>query len=173
LILKNCQYCKKEFKARRNSQKFCSRSCLGLNINRVVKGFVPPLCGCGKKKYKTSKLCNECRQKTIRKKKEEKTIKSLAVLNSHPMYKNNVIRKHAKKVMMDKKIDKICIICDYNEHVECCHIKPISKFSDDAKLKDVNAKENLIYLCPNHHWEQENKIDFVKKYKEILKPFVE
>jgi len=34
-----------------------------------------------------------------------------------------------------------------------CHIKPVAEFGDDAPLEEINAKENLIALCPNCHRE--------------------
>jgi hypothetical protein len=37
-----------------------------------------------------------------------------------------------------------------------CHLKGITEFDDSAKLSEINAKENLIGLCPNHHWEYDN-----------------
>lgn len=39
------------------------------------------------------------------------------------------------------------------KHVECAHIKNISDFKLSDKLSDVNHIDNLIWLCPNHHWE--------------------
>ena len=43
-----------------------------------------------------------------------------------------------------------CAICGFSEHVEACHIKPISSFPLDTKIREVNDSGNLIYLCPNH-----------------------
>ena len=34
-----------------------------------------------------------------------------------------------------------------------CHIKPVAEFDDDATLEEINARENLIALCPNCHRE--------------------
>jgi hypothetical protein len=48
---------------------------------------------------------------------------------------------------------KICIICGYDKFVDVCHIKPVAAFSPQAKLREINAPENLAYLCPNHHRE--------------------
>lgn len=43
--------------------------------------------------------------------------------------------------------------CDYDRHVEVCHKKAISTFDLDTPLSVVNSIDNLIVLCPNHHWE--------------------
>lgn len=31
-------------------------------------------------------------------------------------------------------------------------------FDDEALVKEINDIENLVPLCPNHHWEFDNKI---------------
>lgn len=49
-----------------------------------------------------------------------------------------------------------CKICGYDKHIEICHIIAVSKFNDDALIRDINASTNLVGLCPNHHWEFDN-----------------
>lgn len=44
------------------------------------------------------------------------------------------------------------------KHVEIAHIKPVSEFDGDSTIADINSLKNLIYLCPNHHWEFDNNI---------------
>ena len=56
------------------------------------------------------------------------------------------------------KIPYECIECGYKLHVDVCHKKPISQFSINTKLKIVNSKKNLMYLCKNHHWEFDNNV---------------
>ena len=46
-----------------------------------------------------------------------------------------------------------CAVCGYKTYVEVCHIKPIKEFEKTAKIKEINSKDNLVYLCPNHHKE--------------------
>jgi predicted restriction endonuclease len=48
---------------------------------------------------------------------------------------------------------KRCAVCGYDSHVELCHIRRISDFPLSATFAEVNAEANLVYLCPNHHWE--------------------
>jgi predicted restriction endonuclease len=67
-----------------------------------------------------------------------------------------VIRKHAHFVFNKNTIKKECLVCGYSNHVEVCHIKPVSGFNDDDKIKEINSIENLVGLCPNHHWEFDN-----------------
>jgi len=84
-----------------------------------------------------------------------KPISSLITEDQHPQYKHNKIRKWARVLLKWWKIPKVCK-CGYNTHVEVCHIKPINSFSDDTLMGVVNSKDNLVYLCPNCHWELDN-----------------
>ena len=65
------------------------------------------------------------------------------------------IRWHARRVIM-KSVPQICGECGYSLTVEVCHIRSISSFPDDAKLSEINTPENLVLLCPNHHWLRDN-----------------
>lgn len=63
------------------------------------------------------------------------------------------IRGHAHRVAKINKMDNSkCSYCDYKNHVDLCHIKDICDFTDDSTLAEINAPDNLIFLCPNHHW---------------------
>lgn len=70
----------------------------------------------------------------------------------------SAIQKDARKVFFEHNTSPKCAICGYNKHVEVAHIKAVSEFSDDAKLEEINSIDNLIGLCPNHHWEFDNGI---------------
>ena len=60
---------------------------------------------------------------------------------------------------------KECIICGFNKRVHLHHIiKRAEGGSEDT--------ENLVYLCPNHHWiadfgEDEDRIEILRLIKEI------
>ena len=62
-----------------------------------------------------------------------------------------VIGRHAARVMLNRS--KKCIACGYSTFVDVAHLKPVAAFSPQAKLTEINAPENLVYLCPNHHRE--------------------
>lgn len=66
------------------------------------------------------------------------------------------IRNHGHVVMrlLGPK-DPKCAICGYSTHVELAHLRPLSDFPEDATLREMNDLSNLAWLCPNHHWEQE------------------
>jgi predicted restriction endonuclease len=68
------------------------------------------------------------------------------------------IRKNSYKVMELSGLEKKCAICGYSTHVEICHIKSVSSFDESARLSDINSIDNLVYLCPNHHYEFDNGI---------------
>lgn len=57
-----------------------------------------------------------------------------------------------------------CIICGYNKHIEIAHIKAVSEFSDDTPITEINNSNNLIPLCPNHHWEYDNGLLDITQY---------
>lgn len=69
-----------------------------------------------------------------------------------------VIRKHAHYVFNKHITKKECLVCGYTNHVEVCHIKSVSDFGDNNFMKDINSIDNLVGLCPNHHWEFDNGI---------------
>lgn len=68
------------------------------------------------------------------------------------------IQKLARKCYFDETKEPKCHICGYDKHVEVAHIKAVSEFSDDTLISEINSIDNLIGLCPNHHWEYDNGI---------------
>lgn len=70
----------------------------------------------------------------------------------------SAIQKMAKKVYFSNHNNPKCHICGYDKHVEVAHLKSVSSFTDDIKIKEINSIDNLIGLCPNHHWEYDNGI---------------
>lgn len=73
-----------------------------------------------------------------------------------------------------------CIVCGYTKHTQLAHVKAIHDFSDGATIGEINAKDNIIPLCPNHHWEYDHDLldladktkinEWLKIRKEMLKP---
>ena len=66
------------------------------------------------------------------------------------------IRKIAQKTYFANVQNPKCAICGYTNHVEVAHIKSVSDFDDSALISEINSIDNLIGLCPNHHWEYDN-----------------
>ena len=122
-------------------KKFCSQSCSAI-FNNGKRGVKTPKEG----KLKTEKF-SYLNGVT---KKEYFDIKGV-------YYKfRAVIRKHAQYVYESNNGSKSCYICGYNKHIQVCHIKSVSSFVDNDLITDINSKDNLIGLCPNHHWEYDN-----------------
>ena len=74
---------------------------------------------------------------------------------NYQSYRSSV-RKLAEKIYIDSGQPKVCAICGYDKHVEIAHIKAVSEFDDSATIAEINSLNNLIALCPNHHWEYDN-----------------
>lgn len=68
------------------------------------------------------------------------------------------IRKFAENVYKNSGKQCQCAICGYDKHIEIAHIKAVSDFSDSSTIEEINSIDNLIALCPNHHWEYDNGI---------------
>ena len=66
------------------------------------------------------------------------------------------IQRMARQVFFENNDNPRCHICGYDKHIEVAHVKAVSNFSGDTKLKEINSVDNLIGLCPNHHWEYDN-----------------
>lgn len=66
------------------------------------------------------------------------------------------IRQHSRYWYIKSGRPLACAICDYNKHVEICHIKDVQDFPQNAKITTINEPENLVALCRNHHWEFDN-----------------
>ena len=70
----------------------------------------------------------------------------------------STIRKHAYRVWSESNQKCECSVCGYSLYVEIAHKRAVSDFPDEATIQDINAIDNLVALCPNHHWEFDHKI---------------
>lgn len=66
------------------------------------------------------------------------------------------IQREAKIIYKKSNKPKRCVVCGYNKHYEVAHIKSVSSFNDDILVSEIDNIDNLISLCPNHHWEYDN-----------------
>jgi len=149
-LCKNCNT-KISYEGRRND--FCSRSCSAIFNNKKFpkrETNKTKICTCGKEKDANANICFQCitEQKFLSSLERKK---SDVISNGASRAKFNQIRKMARKILAKSKIEKKCKVCSFEAHVEVCHIKSISSFSNNALMKEINALENLVYLCPNHH----------------------
>lgn len=93
--------------------------------------------------YKSSSLLNRTKGELLSDRKNYQSYRS-------------AVRKLAEKIYTDSGQSKVCAICGYDKHVEIAHIKAVSEFDDSATIAEINSLNNLIALCPNHHWEYDN-----------------
>lgn len=68
------------------------------------------------------------------------------------------IRKLAEKIYKNSSKELKCAICKYDKHVEIAHIKSVSDFDGSSTIAEINSIDNLVALCPNHHWEYDHGI---------------
>ena len=71
------------------------------------------------------------------------------------VYQN--IRENAHIIMKHSGKPKKCGECGWDKHVQIHHKKAIGMYPDTALIEEINSLENLQYLCPNCHWEIDNK----------------
>ena len=79
-------------------------------------------------------------------------------MSTYARHKYQGIRNHAHKIAKYYNLKKECPYCDYKNHFQLCHIKDIKDFPKDTKLNIVNDPKNLVYLCPNHHWDLDHNL---------------
>ncbi len=144
--------------ARRHYNVFCSSSCAATfnNVRKRKKEYTCRKCGVKKKQYCCTKLCKRCRFIVGVKKFGERTLESFKSTFSRHRYQ--MVRHHAHQVVRIFGIAKSCMVCSYSTHVELAHKKSIGSFSGNATLNQINDLNNLVYLCPNHHWELDSGI---------------
>jgi len=94
------------------------------------------------------KICFACTPNTEASKKRE-------LFNRRSSWQSarSAIQKHARLIYNSSDKAKACVVCGYDKHYDVAHITPVAQFSDTATISEINHIDNLIALCPNHHWE--------------------
>lgn len=147
--------------------KYCSKSCSASVSNKLypkrLRKAKCTKCENITKSWRHT-LCEEHWQEYMSNKPE--VIKELplstywdkkSLENLHISSKNAHIRLIARSWF--KELTKQpCANCGYSKHVELCHIRPLSSFVETDKIGVVNGPDNIIQLCPNCHWEFDNKL---------------
>lgn len=164
-------------------KKFCNKCRYELEVpNPEYQDTPTKLCDdCGveinlkksNNKFRVKKFCKDClrkskiislskmRQKTEVDSKvivffENQQISKLYQNGKNWQSVNSTIRKHARKIFLLSDRPKCCQVCGYTNHIEVCHIKRVSSFSKETTINEINELNNLVGLCPNHHWELDN-----------------
>lgn len=158
-----CINCKKEYENKDKRSKFCTQSCSGTyNGKMFPKRKRKKKCkNCDNLIRSGYTYCESCVEKKVHVGEngpiEERTLDEEIHLKIHKgANRYDHIRQHAQRVM--RKENSVCFSCGYEKHVEVCHIKSIKDFSGSTKIKEINSRANLIHLCPNCHWEFDNKL---------------
>lgn len=76
---------------------------------------------------------------------------------NYQSYRSSV-RRLAELIYKNSGKECKCAVCGYSNHIEVAHIKAISEFDDSVTIAEINSINNLVALCPNHHWEYDNRI---------------
>ncbi len=144
----NCLACGKAT----HNPKFCSNSCAAKYNNqrfpkREKKGNA--CVSCGKPAPKRHKYCEDCAPDLMN--WSSKTIGELSQDGYDQTYR--IVRLLARRIYTESGRPLRCARCGYATHVEICHIKPIKSFSKVTLISEVNRLDNLVPLCPTHHWE--------------------
>lgn len=146
-----CRVCGKET----YNSKFCSRSCSVSHSNKVSpkRKSISKCIICEKPTSNRRKYCSDnCNPNIF---VAECTLEEAELTRGPGRYSS--IRYNARKIYKNSGLPMRCFVCGYNIHVEICHLKPISKFSKNSFISEINSLTNLVPLCPNHHWELDHK----------------
>jgi hypothetical protein len=169
--MNNCLHCGTET----TNPKYCCRSCSAKHTNvkfpkkkltrtcskcsSVVKSYKHSLCEFHHEELKQTKY-EVTKNLTLQDYWNKKSLDGL-----HTSSKNAHIRQLGRTKFKDL-LRKPCANCGYSKHVELCHIKPIRDFKPTDKVDLVNARDNVIQLCPNCHWEFDN--GYLKLLRQLL-----
>ena len=153
-------------------KKFCDHRCAAIHQSptRKITPRGPVLVTCGMcrsdfvftKRYNGAskrRYCDTCAPKamviTQGKRLVEGVLTKAALFSARCNWQSarSSIRRHAAQAFAASGIPLQCLVCGYSKYVEVCHKRPVAEFPGDATLDDINRLDNLIALCPNHHWE--------------------
>lgn len=159
-----CENCGKKFNKNswdisKSPTNYCSRSCSASsnNLKRNYKKKSYSCKHCGAKTENRKTRCGKCPDTLSAEEKSKiESIKDIIYTKHHRSSAFALIRSRARSVV--KKLGQCsCQRCGYNEHIEVCHIKPISDFDENEKVSIVNDPDNLLVLCRNCHWEFDHR----------------
>lgn len=125
-------------------KKFCNRSCAASFNNRLhpkrARGPVRPKMRRTGRVWLTERLPLSTKGELFRRCKNWQSART-------------IIRMHAAYIFHLTCRPKLCTVCAYSIHVDVCHKRAVSEFSDESLIGEINHPDNLVSLCKNHHWE--------------------
>lgn len=122
-------------------RKFCNRSCATKLNNSLFPKKV--------KKIQVKKERQPSQMPFV-------TKKELFQRSKHYQSARNTIRVYAKRAYDKSDKPKCCAICQYTRCYEVSHLDSVASFPDDTTIGFINRLDNLVALCPTHHWEFDN-----------------
>lgn len=136
-----------------NNPKFCSRSCAVSHNNRVPKRALQNQCkSCETRILADRSFCAQCWADQGRD-WATTTIADLKGDGNAVWGSYRTIRALSRKWYQQAGRPMSCHVCGYDLHVDIAHVRDIKEFPLDTSVVVVNAQENLVALCKNHHWE--------------------
>jgi hypothetical protein len=160
-----CTYCNQPLKGT-NQKKFCSRSCAATYNNKVFRKRKAKLRKCrtcdamiGGVKHGQRLHCFDCIKncKHIKgKPMKTQTIEEIVKRAGSNRYDG--IRTNARAIYKKELDNPCCEKCGYTKHVELCHKRAISEFEKTTLVVEVNKRDNIMFLCPNCHWEFDHEL---------------
>lgn len=112
-------------------KKFCNTKCFGVYSRKPV--------------IQKPKAVRALRPNSV-------LLRSKADFSSAKNYHSRV-RCNSRSTFRASGRDLVCAVCGYSKFVEICHIKDLKDFTEDTSVSIINSIDNLVALCPNHHWE--------------------
>lgn len=173
-----CESCGKET----SNPRYCSRSCAArCNNKKSPKRRPEGICKtCAVAIASGDSYCKPCWENHPLNTKfwQSMTLGEKKILNGkHPSWAYASIRGYARNFYHKHYQSPKCLVCSYDKHIEVCHITPISSFEDSILLSVVNSLDNLVGLCPNHHWELDKGIlnfdDYLEEHQRNVKRITE
>ena len=149
----NCLSCNTQT----NNPKYCSRSCAAISTNKLYpkKKRTKKCKNCGNLIAGQRRIyCQSCKNKKFIG-LQDKTLKEVICYKHHKSSAFAAVRSRARNIAKKYGMNS-CLICGYSKHIEIAHKKAISSFDLSTKLSVVNHHNNLLPLCPTHHWEFDN-----------------
>lgn len=154
----SCTNCNIEFSSRDKDRKFCSQTCSAIYNNFQRAEQNPKFCQECSIFITKGKFCDNCLI-LVRKRNglDFDTLTLADVKNKYGTAQyHSKIRGWARTTYFRHNHFKQCEYCRYDKHIDVCHILEVQSFPLNTTLSVVNALENLIGLCKNHHWEMDN-----------------
>lgn len=124
--MNKCQNCNKPT----SNSKYCNSSCFASCNNRArpkKKYFCNRCNNLIAIGYTRKVVCDECKSPI-----DNLTLAQLK--QKHPKDFHSVLRDNSRRNFRRSKQSLVCCVCEYDIHVNICHIKPVKDFPDNTSM---------------------------------------